>query len=85
MNLGISKEGAYFISDAIVYFLSKTQYPDMLIAMYPGINVKEILTQLSYIQRLGESEADYVKARKKTQFKGVMTYQALDRRRAART
>ena len=69
MNLGISKEGAYFISDAIVYFLSKTQYPDMLIAMYPGINVKEILTQLSYIQRLGESEADYVKARKKLSLK----------------
>ena len=58
MTLGISKEGAYFISDAIIYFLSKTQYPDMLINMYPGIDVKEILTQLSYIQRLGESEAD---------------------------
>ena len=69
MNLGISKEGAYFIADAIVYFLSKTQYPDMLIAMYPGINVKEILTQLLYIQRLGESEADYVKARKKLSLK----------------
>ena len=61
MNLGISKEGAYFISDAIVYFLSKAKYPDMLIDMYPGIDVQEILTQLSYIQRLGESEADYKK------------------------
>ena len=58
MNLEISKKEASFISVAIMYFLSKIEYLDILTDMYPEINVKEILTRLSHIQRLGESEAD---------------------------
>ena len=65
MNLGLSKEGAYFVADAIVYFLKQTKYPDMLLAMYPGIDVEEILSQLTFIQQLGESESDYAEARRK--------------------
>ena len=58
MNLEISKEDASFISVAIMYFLSKIKYLDILTDMYPEIDVKDILTQLSHIQQLGESEAD---------------------------
>ena len=65
MNLGLSKEGACFVADAIIYFLKKTKYPDMLLAMYPGIDVEEILSQLTFIQELGESELDHVEARRK--------------------
>ena len=65
MNLGLSKEGAYFVADAIVYFLKQTKYPDMLLAMYPGIDVEEILSQLTFIQQLGENESDYAEARRK--------------------
>lgn len=65
MNLGLSKEGACFVADAIIYFLKKTKYPDMLLAMYPGIDVEEILSQLTFIQELGESESDYAEARRK--------------------
>ena len=64
MNLGLSKEGAYFVSDAIVYFLKHTKYVDLLMSMYPGVDVKEILSQLTFIQELGESETEYIKARK---------------------
>lgn len=70
MNLGLSKEGAYFVADAIIYFLKQTKYPDMLLAMYPGIDVEEILSQLTYIQELGESELDHVEARRKLGLKG---------------
>ena len=65
MNLGLTKEGAYFVADAIVYFLKQTKYPDMLLAMYPGIDVEEILSQLTFIQQLGENESDYAEARRK--------------------
>ena len=65
MNLGLSKEGAYFVADAIIYFLKQTKYPDMLLDMYPGIDVEEILSQLTFIQELGENESDYAEARKK--------------------
>lgn len=65
MNLGLTKEGAYFVADAIIYFLKQTKYPEMLLAMYPGINVEEILSQLTFIQQLGESESDYAEARRK--------------------
>lgn len=65
MNLGLSKEGAYFVADAIVYFLKQAKCPEILLDMYPGIDVKEILSQLTYIQQLGPSESDYAEARKK--------------------
>lgn len=65
MNLGLSKEGAYFVADAIIYFLKQTKYPDMLLSMYPGIDVEEILSQLTFIKQLGENESDYAEARRK--------------------
>ena len=69
MNLGLSKEGAYFIADAILYFLKQAKYPEILMDMYPGVDVKEILSQLTYIQQLGESESDYAEVRKKLSLK----------------
>lgn len=54
MNLGINKQEAVFLEHTITYFLKRTKYPDLLLDMYPGVNVKDILTQLSYIQKLGE-------------------------------
>ena len=65
MNLGLTKEGAYFVTDAIIYFLKQTKYPDILLSMYPGIDVEEILSQLTFIQQLGENESDYAEARRK--------------------
>jgi hypothetical protein len=60
MNLGLSREGAFLVADAIIYFLSRhSQHPDILLDLYPGVDVKEILTQLHYIQQLGESEEEY--------------------------
>ena len=59
MNLNLSREGAFLVADAIIYFLKGTQYPDILLDFYPGVDVKEILTQLHYIQQLGESEEEY--------------------------
>lgn len=59
MNLNLSREGAFLVADAIIYFLKHTQYPDILLDLYPGVDVKEILTQLHYIQQLGESEEEY--------------------------
>jgi tyrosyl-tRNA synthetase len=69
MNLEISKKEASFISVAIMYFLSKIEYLDILTDMYPEINVKEILTRLSHIQQLSENELDYAEARKKLSLK----------------
>ena len=59
MNLNLSREGAFLVADAIIYFLKSTQYPDILLDLYPGVDVEEILTQLHNIQRLGESEEEY--------------------------
>lgn len=54
MNLGINKQEAVFLEHTITYFLKQSKYPDLLLDMYPGINVEDILTQLFYIQTLGE-------------------------------
>ena len=54
MNLSINKEEAKLVSDAITYFFTQSKIPDLLLDMYPGADVKDILVQLSYIIELGE-------------------------------
>ena len=54
MNLNINKEEAKFISDALTYFIKSAKLPDLLLTLYPGADVKDILAQLDYIIELGE-------------------------------
>ena len=54
MNLNLNKEEARLVSDAIVYFFKQTKVPNLLLDMYPGADVKDMLTQLDYIIELGE-------------------------------
>lgn len=53
MNLNLNKEEAKLVSDAIVYFFKQSKVPNLLLDMYPGADVKDILVQLSYIIELG--------------------------------
>ena len=61
MNLGINKQEAVFIENAIIYFLKGTKYPDLLMDMYSGVNVKDILSQLQFIKQLGEDAEELEK------------------------
>lgn len=54
MNLSLNKEEAKLVSDAITYFFTQTKVPNLLLDMYPGADVKDVLAQLSYIIELGE-------------------------------
>ena len=63
MNLGINKQEAEFLEHTILYFLKSSKLPDLLMDMYPGVNVKDILSQLQYIKQLGEDYSEEIKAR----------------------
>ena len=54
MNLSLNKEEAKLVSDAITYFFTQSKVPNLLLDMYPGADVKNVLVQLSYIIELGE-------------------------------
>ena len=54
MNLNLNKEEARLVYDAITYFFAQSRVPNLLLDMYPGADVKDILTQLNYIIELGE-------------------------------
>ena len=54
MNLNLNKEEAKLVHDAITYFFTRSKVPNLLLDMYPGADVKDILTQLDYIIELGE-------------------------------
>ena len=58
MNLGINKQEAVFLEHTITYFLNKTKYPDLLMDLYPGVHIEDILTQLQFIKELGEDAAE---------------------------
>ena len=58
MNLGINKQEAEFLEHTILYFLKSSKLPDLLMDMYPGVNVKDILSQLQYIKELGEDYSE---------------------------
>ena len=54
MNLNINKEEAKFISDALTYFIKSTKVPQLLLDLYPGADIRDVLSQLNYIIELGE-------------------------------
>ena len=54
MNLNINKEEARFISDALTYFIKSTKIPHLLLDLYPGADIRDVLSQLDYIIELGE-------------------------------
>lgn len=54
MNLNLNKEEAKLVSDAITYFFTQTKVPNLLLDLYPGADIKDVLSQLSYIIELGE-------------------------------
>ena len=54
MNLNLNKEEARLVHDAITYFFARSKVPNLLLDMYPGADVKDILIQLNYIIELGE-------------------------------
>lgn len=47
----------------ILYFLKMTKYPELLLDMYPGVNVEDLLTQLQFIKELGEDASELEKAK----------------------
>ena len=63
MNLGVNKQEAVFLEHTILYFLKMTKYPELLLDMYPGVNVEDLLTQLQYIKELGEDAFELEKAK----------------------
>ena len=54
MPLGLTKEDAEFVADAII-LCCKTLGIDMVEALYPDIDLKSILTQLDIIKEIGVS------------------------------
>ena len=54
MNLNLNKEEARLVYDAITYFFMRSKVPNLLLDMYPGADVKDVLTQLNYVIELGE-------------------------------
>ena len=51
MNLNLNKEKAKSVS---IYFFTQSKVPNLLLDIYQGADVKNILVQLSYIIELGE-------------------------------
>lgn len=55
MNLGINKEEARLINDSLTYFFKRTQFPDLLLDLYPGVDMESIFTQLKIIMEIGDN------------------------------
>ena len=55
MNLGINKEEARLIHDSLNYYFKQTKVPDLLLDMYPGVDLKGLMVQLNIIMQIGES------------------------------
>lgn len=51
MNLNLNKEKAKLV---FIYFFTQSKVPNLLLDIYQGADVKNILVQLSYIIELGE-------------------------------
>jgi hypothetical protein len=54
MNLGINKEEANLIYDSLKYFFKHTKYPELLLDLYPGVDLDSIFTQLHIIKEIGD-------------------------------
>ena len=59
MNLGLTKQDAEFVENAIVYFVKSFKKSAVSIhAVYPNVNIENLLNQLSYIIELGEDAVE---------------------------
>ena len=58
MNLGINKEEARLIHDSLIYFFKKTKLPDLLLDMYPGVDLASLMVQLDIIMDIGDEPMD---------------------------
>ena len=54
MNLGLNKSEGVLVYDALTYFFKSTQCPEVLLELYPGADLANIMNQLQYIMLLGE-------------------------------
>ena len=56
MNLGINREEASFLQEAILRFIKSSRCPKALIESYKmiGVDVEDILSQLQIIKEIGE-------------------------------
>ena len=60
MNLGINKNEATFLKDAILHFIKSSHCPDLIVETYPllGVDIRDILKQLEVIEKIGEEPAE---------------------------
>ena len=58
MNLGITKEEARLIHDSLIYFFKRTKLPDLLLDMYPGVDLASLMVQLDIIMDIGDEPID---------------------------
>ena len=58
MNLGINKEEARLIHDSLIYFFKRTKLPDLLLDMYPGVDLASLMVQLDIIMDIGDEPID---------------------------
>ena len=58
MNLGINKEEARLIHDSLIYFFKRTKLPDLLLDMYPGVDLASLMVQLDIIMDVGDEPID---------------------------
>lgn len=59
MNLGINKEEAKLIYDALTYFFKSSSIPTTLLEFYPGADLSCILNQLQIIILAGEDPNEF--------------------------
>ena len=58
MNFGINKEEARLIHDSLVYYFKQTKLPDLLLDMYPGVDLASLMVQLDIIMDIGDEPID---------------------------
>ena len=58
MDLGINKEEARLIHDSLIYFFKRTKLPDLLLDMYPGVDLASLMVQLDIIMDIGDEPID---------------------------
>ena len=59
MNLGLTKQDAEFVENAIIYFVKSFKKSALSIhSVYPNVNIEDLLNQLYYIIELGDDAVE---------------------------
>ena len=59
MNLGLTKQDAEFVENAIIYFVKSFKKSAISIhTVYPNVNIEDLLNQLYYIIELGDDTVE---------------------------